>query len=154
MLLPHSRWKCHWASWCWHWPERPCQCRQDETARSADTDPIQSRTDTCEHEQRVRRSSDVRLFVKGEKMRGSSPFLRVDSDGSGFVQPLWDDHIAERAIQPGYLDHIKALVSPVDVSYGGQKKGYIVTDTYFKRLEIIINCIIDHLSWYTFMFRL
>lgn len=39
------------------------------------------------------------------------------SDGTRFVQTLRDDHVAERAIESGHLNHIKALISPVDVSY-------------------------------------
>lgn len=46
----------------------------------------------------------------------SLPLLWVDSDGPGFVQALGDDHIAERAIEPGHLDDVKALVRPVDVA--------------------------------------
>lgn len=51
-----------------------------------------------------------------------SPFLRVDSDGTRFVQSLGDHHVAEGAIQSGHLDHIKALVCPVNVSCRGQRK--------------------------------
>lgn len=45
-----------------------------------------------------------------------SPLLWVDSDGPGLIQTLGDDHVAERAIEPGDLDDIKALVGPVDVA--------------------------------------
>lgn len=46
----------------------------------------------------------------------SSPLLRVDGDSPGLIQTLGDDHIAERAIEPGNLDDVKALVRPVDVA--------------------------------------
>lgn len=49
-------------------------------------------------------------------LSSSLPLLRVDSDGPGLVQALGDDHIAERAIEPGHLDDIKALVCPVNVA--------------------------------------
>lgn len=52
----------------------------------------------------------------GQPVHLLSPLLRVDSDGPGLVQTLGDDHIAERAIEPGDLDDIKALVCPVDVA--------------------------------------
>lgn len=45
------------------------------------------------------------------------PFHWVDSYGSGFIQALGNDNIAERAIQPGHLNDVKALVSPVNISY-------------------------------------
>lgn len=48
--------------------------------------------------------------------RISSPLLRVHSDGPRFVQALGDDHVAEGPVQPGHLNHIKALIRPVDVS--------------------------------------
>jgi hypothetical protein len=40
----------------------------------------------------------------------------MDGDSPGFVQTLRDDHITERAIEPGDFDDIKALVCPVDVA--------------------------------------
>lgn len=40
----------------------------------------------------------------------------MDSYGSGFVQALGNDNIAEGAVQSGHLDHIKALVGPVNIS--------------------------------------
>lgn len=46
----------------------------------------------------------------------SSPLLRVDCDCPGLVQTLGDDHVAERAIEPGNFDDIKTLVRPVDVA--------------------------------------
>lgn len=49
--------------------------------------------------------------------QGALPFNWMDSDGSGFVQALGNDYIAEGAIQPRHLDHVKALVSPVNISY-------------------------------------
>ncbi len=48
--------------------------------------------------------------------QGALPFNWVDSDGSGLVQALGNDYIAEGAIQPGHLNHIKALISPVNIS--------------------------------------
>lgn len=50
------------------------------------------------------------------RLSSSSPLLRVNSDGPGLVQTLRDDHVAERAIEPGDLDDVKALVGPVDVA--------------------------------------
>lgn len=50
------------------------------------------------------------------RLSSSSPLLRVNSDGPGLVQTLGDDHVAERAIEPGDLDDIEALVGPVDVA--------------------------------------
>lgn len=49
--------------------------------------------------------------------QGALPFNWVDRDGSGLVKALGNDYIAEGAIQSGHLDHIKALVSPVNISY-------------------------------------
>lgn len=49
-------------------------------------------------------------------LSSSLPLLWVDSDGPGLVQTLGDDHIAERAIESGDLDDVKALVRPVDVA--------------------------------------
>ena len=46
----------------------------------------------------------------------SSPLLRVDCDRPGLVQTLGDDHVAERAIEPGNFDDIKTLVRPIDVA--------------------------------------
>lgn len=51
-----------------------------------------------------------------------SPFLRMYSNGPRFVQSLGDDHISKRAIQSGHLNHIKALVCPIDVSYSRQEQ--------------------------------
>ena len=51
-----------------------------------------------------------------DSLSSFSPLLWVDSDGSGLIQTLGDDHVAERAIEPGDLDDIKALVCPVDVA--------------------------------------
>lgn len=51
-----------------------------------------------------------------------SPFLRMDSDGARLVQALGDHHIAEGAIQSGHLNHIKALIRPVDVSCREEKE--------------------------------
>lgn len=45
-----------------------------------------------------------------------SPSLRVDGDGPRLVQALRDHHIAEGAVEPSHLDHVKALICPVDVS--------------------------------------
>lgn len=52
----------------------------------------------------------------------------MDSDGSGLVQALGNDYIAEGAIQPSHFDHIKALVSPVNISYKstGMQISYMV----------------------------
>ena len=41
----------------------------------------------------------------------------MDSDGPGFVQTGRDDHVAEGPVQPGDLDHIEALVRPVDIPW-------------------------------------
>lgn len=41
----------------------------------------------------------------------------MDGDGSGFVQTVRDDYVAEGAIESGHLDHVESLVCPVDVSY-------------------------------------
>ena len=41
----------------------------------------------------------------------------MDSDGAGLVQALGDHHVAERAVQSGHLDHVEALVRPVDVPW-------------------------------------
>ena len=46
----------------------------------------------------------------------------MDSDGTGLVQALGNHHVAEGAVQSGHLDHIKALVCPVDVSCGGCRR--------------------------------
>lgn len=46
----------------------------------------------------------------------------MDSDGTRLVQALGDHHIAEGAVQSGHLNHIKALVRPVDVSCRGQRE--------------------------------
>lgn len=51
-----------------------------------------------------------------DSLSSFSPLLWVDSDGPGLIQTLGDDHIAERAIEPGHLDDVKALVRPVDVA--------------------------------------
>ena len=51
----------------------------------------------------------------------SSPLLRVDSDRPGLVQTLGDDHVAERAIEPGNFDDVETLVRPVDVACGGRE---------------------------------
>ena len=65
----------------------------------------------------------MKLYCKKPKAadlncwHAASPFNWVDSDGSGLVQALGNDNIAEGAIQPGHLDHIKALISPVNISY-------------------------------------
>lgn len=48
-----------------------------------------------------------------------SPFLGVDGDGARLVQALRDHHVAEGAIEPSHLDHIEALIRPVDVPYHG-----------------------------------
>lgn len=39
----------------------------------------------------------------------------MNGDGAGFVQTVRDDYVAERAIKSGHLDHVEALVCPVDV---------------------------------------
>lgn len=53
----------------------------------------------------------------------SLPSGWVDSDGSGFVQALRDDDVAEGAVQPGHFNHVEALIRPVNVSYlSGEKK--------------------------------
>lgn len=46
-----------------------------------------------------------------------SPFLWMYTNGTRFVQTLRDDHIAEGAVESGHLNHIKALISPIDVAY-------------------------------------
>lgn len=46
----------------------------------------------------------------------------MDSDGTRLVQALGDHHIAERAIQSSHLNHIEALIRPVDVSCEGNKR--------------------------------
>lgn len=51
-----------------------------------------------------------------DSLSSFSPLLWVNSDGPGFIQTLGDDHIAERAIEPGDLNDIEALVGPVDVA--------------------------------------
>lgn len=58
----------------------------------------------------------VRVGCGLARLPGSSPLLRMDSDGPGLVQALGDDHVAEGAIEPGDLDDVKALVRPVDVA--------------------------------------
>lgn len=60
------------------------------------------------------------------------PFNWVDSDGSWLVQALRNDYIAEGAIQPSHFDHIKALVSPVNISYKntGMQISYMVLYLY------------------------
>lgn len=45
-----------------------------------------------------------------------SPSLGMDGYGAGLVQTLGDDHVAEGAIEPRHLYHVKALIGPVDVS--------------------------------------
>lgn len=42
------------------------------------------------------------------------------SNGTWFVQTVRDDHIAEGAVEPGHLDHIKALIRPIDVAYSNK----------------------------------
>lgn len=49
-------------------------------------------------------------------LSSSLPLLWVDSDSPRLVQTLGDDHVAERAIESGDLDDVKALVRPVDVA--------------------------------------
>lgn len=46
----------------------------------------------------------------------------MDGDGTGLVQTLGDHHVAEGAVQSRHLDHIKALIRPVDVSCGGLRR--------------------------------
>lgn len=41
----------------------------------------------------------------------------MDGNGAGFVQTMRDDHVAEGAIESGHLNHVEALVGPVDVPY-------------------------------------
>lgn len=61
-----------------------------------------------------------------------SPFLRMYSNGPRFVQSLGDDHISKRAIQSGNLNHIKALVRPVDVSYSTQRNKVLLISIIIK----------------------
>lgn len=49
-------------------------------------------------------------------LASSLPLLWVDGDGPGLVQTLGDDYVAERAIESGHLNDVKALVRPVDVA--------------------------------------
>jgi len=65
---------------------------------------------------------------------GDLPFNWVNSDGPGLVQTLGNDYIAEGAIQPGHLDHVKALVSPVNISYKRTEMliSYVVMDKGLK----------------------
>lgn len=56
---------------------------------------------------------------------GTLPFDWMDCDGSGLVQGLGNDDIAEGAIQPSHLNYIKALVSPVNVSYEKQRNATV-----------------------------
>ena len=41
----------------------------------------------------------------------------MDGDGPGFVQTGGDDHVAEGPVEPGHLDHVEALVGPVDIPW-------------------------------------
>lgn len=57
------------------------------------------------------------------KSKSHLPFSWVDRDGSGLVQPLGNDNISERAVQPGHFNHIKALISPVNISCKSKPTG-------------------------------
>lgn len=50
-----------------------------------------------------------------------SPSLGMDGDGSRFVKTVRDDNVAEGAIKSGHLDHVEALICPVDVPYATQQ---------------------------------
>ncbi len=70
-----------------------------------------------------------------------SPFLWMYSNGTRFVQTLRDDHIAEGAIESGHLNHIKALISPIDVAYL-YKTTQCVRCT---NIQCAFNCVFAHL---------
>lgn len=72
-----------------------------------------------------------------------SPFFWVDSDGAGLVQALGDDHVAEGAVESGHLNHIKALVSPVDVPYGGTEHQHNIQQQY-KPVTLLRQCILNN----------
>lgn len=46
-----------------------------------------------------------------------SPSLWMDSDGAGLVQTVRDDYVAEGAVESSHLNHVEALVCPVNVAY-------------------------------------
>lgn len=60
----------------------------------------------------------------------------MDGYGTRLVQSLGDDHIAERAIQSRHLYHVKALISPVDVSCRVEKEIMMLTESV--RINAII----------------
>lgn len=62
----------------------------------------------------VRDGRNEKSRLRGEQ---SLPLGWVDGDGSGLVQALRDDHVAEGAVQPGHFDHVEALIRPVNVPY-------------------------------------
>lgn len=102
--------------------------RPGESVRCEGTVPTRSRTGSCTRAINVRVEATEERHSCQDAVRPQllSPSLRVDGDGARLVQALRDHHVAEGAIEAGYLDHVEALIRPVDVSCGGAHSRHLI----------------------------